>query len=264
MNAIPKKAVVLARGLGRRMRADADGVSLSVEQETAADSGIKALIPVAKGKTVLELIVANVSAAGFDEICLVIGPEHALIREFCASRDIRCDFAIQEEPLGTADAVLAAEEFAGEDLFLVVNSDNIYPVEGLRRLREHGSPASLAFERSSLIEHSNISPERIASFATVEIDIAGNLREIVEKPETVEPDSFVSMNAWLFSPAIFEACRSIGASERGEYEITSAVQFAIDKLGVEFSAIKSYEGVIDLSNRGDIETASRFLSREQQ
>lgn len=260
MSKLPHKAVILARGLGTRMRAEAAGVDLTPEQERIANAGIKALVPVANGKTLLELIVENLSAAGFTDVCLVIGPEHNAIREYFASKGINVSFATQIEPNGTADAVLAAGIYVGNDLFLVVNSDNLYPVESLRRLRETGSPAMLAFDRQGLIDKSNIGEERIAKFATVEIDPNGLLRRIVEKPKKIELDSFVSMNAWLFTAAIFEACRAVEPSERGEYEITSAVQYAIDSLGVQFAAIKTDEGVLDLSTRADIESVSRFLN----
>lgn len=247
------------------MRAIGGDVKLTSEQAHAANSGVKALVPLVGGKTMLDLIVKNITAAGFSSICLVIGPEHDAIRDFCASKNLPVVFAEQAEAKGTADAVLASKDFVGDEHFLVLNSDNLYPIEGLRRLREANRPALLAFERASLIKKSNISADRVASFATVEIDAAGNLKSIVEKPETVEANSFVSMNAWLFSPEIFQACNAIGPSaERGEYELTAAVQFANDDLGVKFSAIKIDEGVLDLSNRGDIETASRFLADQHQ
>ena len=47
----------------------------------------------------------------------------------------------------------------------------------------------------------------------------------------------VSMNCWRFGPAIFEACRSIRPSPRGELEITDAVQYATDRLGERFGIV---------------------------
>lgn len=263
MNKFPTKAVILARGLGARMRATAPCVLLTPEQELIASSGVKALIPVAGGKTLLELTLENISSAGFHEFVLVIGPEHSVIREFCASNDLDVSFAIQDKPLGTADAVLAAAQcVSDEELFLVVNSDNLYPVESLRRLREANRPAMLAFEREALIGRSNIPEDRVARFATVEADDRGLLKRIVEKPQSVAAGSCVSMNAWLFSSRIFAACRAIGPSERGEYEITAAVQYAIDELNAEFAFLKTVEGVLDVSSRSDIESAGRFLRSE--
>lgn len=242
------------------MRDDIGAVELSDGQLRVASQGIKTLMPVVGERTMLELLVDNLYAAGVSEICLVIGPEHNAIREFCAARGMNVEFVIQSDPLGTADAVLAAENWiSGDDLFLALNSDNLYPVESLQRLREINRPGLLGFEREGLIANSNIPEDRIAKFATLEVDAEGYLSNIVEKPETVEPHLLVSMNAWLFSPMIFEACRTIEPSVRGEYEIASAVTYAIEHLGERFAAVRSSEGVLDLSSRADIASVRRFL-----
>jgi len=65
---LASKAVILARGLGRRMRTIAANVELTAEQAQAANSGIKALVPLIDGKTMLELIGDNVTAAGFSKV----------------------------------------------------------------------------------------------------------------------------------------------------------------------------------------------------
>ena len=243
------------------MRAADEGAVLTKEQTLVASQGIKALMPLADGKTMLELIIETLAEAGFIDLCLVIGPEHDAIRGFCSEKHLQVNFAIQQEPLGTADAVLAAESFIGpDDIFLVVNSDNLYPVESLRRLRKEACPALIGFARSSLIAKSNIHEDRIAKFAVIETDEVGNLIRVVEKPKDIAASSYVSMNAWLFSPPIFNACRVVGPSERGEYEITAAVQYSIDVLGERFAVVTSDEGVLDLSSRADIESVGRFLS----
>lgn len=239
------------------MRAEASGTSLTDEQSRIASAGIKALIPIVGDKTMLDLSIGNLQSAGFTSIGLVIGDEHDEIRDFCAQRGYDASFAIQKEPLGTADAVLSAESLVDpHELFLILNSDNLYPVDSLRRLREMNRPAMIGFERRALIENSNIPEERIAKFATIEIGSDGNLARIVEKPDFVDPDALVSMNAWLFDETIFNACRNVGLSPRGEYELTSAVQFGIDKLNSPIAVVRSSEGVLDLSSRADIGTVS--------
>jgi len=260
MHMPPSKAVILARGLGTRMRAEDNTAALSDEERRVASQGIKTLMPIVGGKTLLELSIDSLNAAGFDEVCLVIGPEHASIREFCDRKDLNVEFAIQKSPLGTADAVLAVAPWIdGDELFLVVNSDNLYPVDSLRRLRMANRPGLIGFDRDALIADSNIPEERIAKFATLDVDNEGRLTCIVEKPDLVEPHSLVSMNAWVFSSMIFQACRTIEPSVRGEYEIAAAVQYAINHLGKSFVVIESSEGVLDLSSRADVESVRRSL-----
>lgn len=244
------------------MRAEITHTSLTPDQTEAAANGLKVLIPLTGGRTLLDLSIDNLTAAGFTEIILVIGPEHAEVRDHCETLNVDIKFAIQEKPLGTADAVLAVESLISmNELFAVFNSDNLYPTDALRLLIEANTPALLAFEREPLVRLSNIPEERVAKFATVEVDDAGNLSSIVEKPDTVEPNALVSMNAWLFSSKIFEACRSIEPSERGEFEIADAVEYAITNLGEKITAIKTRAGVLDLSSRSDIQTAEHFLRR---
>jgi glucose-1-phosphate thymidylyltransferase len=260
------KAVVLARGLGTRMRQDAAGAALDPDQARAADAGIKAMIPV--GRAFLDYVLSALADAGYRQVCLVIGPEHEAIRRYytetCRPRRVTVQFAIQERPLGTADAVAAAEVFAAEDLFLVINSDNYYPAEVCRALRELEGPGLAAFECESLVGDSNIPDERVRQYAILEIDGDGYLQRIIEKPDqasfaSMGPEIFVSMNCWLFGPAIFRACRNIRPSPRGELELADAVQVAVSSLGERFKALKLRAGVLDLSRRSDVAEVARRL-----
>lgn len=253
-----KKAVILARGLGTRMRASSENAKLNPDQTKIAAIGVKTLIPIAGKRTFLDFIIENLRRAGFTEICLVIGDEHQILKDFCQQNKLK--FAIQKEPLGTSDAVFSAQEFVGNDNFLVVNSDNYYPLEVLKKLQKFETGGLVVFEKESLIRESNISEEKIKKFAIVEFDKVNNLTKIIEKPENIgDGETFVSMNAWAFTPKIFAACQKIEPSERGEFEIASAVQFAIDELGETFKVEKYYGGVLDLSSREDIKSISEKL-----
>lgn len=257
-----EKAIILAGGLGKRMRSEADDVSLTTEQKSAADTGSKAIIPLANGRSLLELSLSNLDAAGFSKFVIVVGTESRAIREHCAQLAFDIDLAVQEKPLGTANALLAAEESVGDELFGVFNSDNLYPVAPLRELIAAAKPAMLAFERTALIERGNISEERIAKFATVETGMDGNVKQIIEKPEIVEPDALISMNAWVFSPKIFAACRAVMPSIRGEYELTSAAEYMVNELGENIAAIRVKAGVLDLSTRADIAAVGKFIEQK--
>lgn len=262
--AAPHKAVILARGLGSRMRKEADGVELDEEQTKAAAAGVKAMISV--GRPFLDHVITALADAGFTDICLVIGPEHDMIRDYYDNVEksrIKVSYAIQEEPLGTANAVLAAEEFAGDDRVLVINSDNYYPAEALNLLADVPGSALVGFEREAMLTQSNIDPERIKAFALATADAEGNLVELVEKPdeETIArlgDDAVLSMNCWLCTPAIFAAAKSIPMSARGEYEITDAVRAAI-AAGDPYRVVRANVGVLDMSNRGDIASVVEAL-----
>ena len=184
--------------------------------------------------------------------------------ERSAAERLRVHFAIQAQPLGTADAVLAAADFIGGDAFVVLNSDNYYPVEVLRTLRAQREPALPAFDREALVRDGNIPAERIARYALLDVDADGYLRRIVEKPDEATARAFgdsalVSMNVWLLTPALLEACRRVKPSSRGEVELPNAVQLAIDELGVRVRAVPVRAAVLDLSQRGDIPAVAARL-----
>jgi glucose-1-phosphate thymidylyltransferase len=243
-----------------------DGTArLEPGQEQAAASGLKAMISF--GRPFLDYVLSALADAGIAEVCLVIGPEHAAVREHytvtAPPRRVRVAFAVQPEPRGTADAVLAAEEFAGPDDFLVINSDNLYPVSALSGLAMLSGPGVALFERDALIAGSNIPAGRIAAFAVCEVGPDGYLEAIREKPDAgtlarLGPEAPVSMNCWRFSTAIFSACRSVPLSPRGELELPMAVHAAIAE-GVRFKVVRCREGVLDLSRRGDVGAVAERL-----
>ena len=258
--------MILARGLGTRMRRDDEAAPLDAAQAAVAATGMKAMIPI--GRPFLDYVLSGLADAGYRDVCLVIGPEHDSIRERY-SREItlgrvRLSYAVQERPLGTADAVLAAEDFTRGEPFLVVNADNYYPVQILAALRDAAPPALPGFDRATLTSEGNVPPERIASYALLDVAPDGSLRRIVEKPDEATRRAWgdaalVSMNCWLFDAGIFGACRAIRPSPRGELEIQDAVQRLVDR-GTRFTVLPVRAPVLDLSRRGDIPAVAARLA----
>ena len=262
-----QKAVIMARGLGTRMRQSDDSVSLTRAQQAAADSGVKALVPL--GRPFLDYVLSALADAGFQHVCLIVAPGHTMLRDYYEGRGsptrLDLQFAVQAEALGTADAVAAAEEFAAGGAFVVLNSDNYYPTETLAALRVLPGPGLAAFERDSMFASSNVTSERLTSFAVVETRGDGTLSRIIEKPSQELIDRLprpiaVSMNCWRFDADIFSACAAIEPSARGELEITDAVQYCIEELGTQFRVVPSQTAVLDLSRREDIPSVADRLA----
>jgi glucose-1-phosphate thymidylyltransferase len=258
------KLVVLARGLGTRMRAASSQGALDTHQRSAADAGLKAMIPI--DRPFLDYALSAHAEAGLRDVCLVIGPEHGAIREYYSSvttERLTIGFAIQERPIGTADAVLSARDFVGDDEFLVVNADNYYPTPVISDLRHANAPALPAFSRAGLLRDGQIPADRIMRYALLDITSDHELRRIVEKPSDDDAaamgDARVSMNCWHFDSRIFEACRRVPLSSRREYELPLAVQFAIDHLGMPVHTFGADASVLDLSQRDDVASVAARL-----
>ncbi len=263
------KAVVMARGLGTRMKAAGSDAELTKEQAEAAASGAKAMMPLGE-RPFLDHVLTRLADAGLTQVCLVIGPEHTAVREYydrLPRQRISIEYAEQTEPLGTADAVFAAEAFAGTDRFVVINGDNLYPTASLSRLADEPGMGTVGFVPDDLVANSNIPADRMGAFALLRADASGALAEIIEKPSAevaaaLGPERLVSMNCWLFGPEVFTACRSIEKSTRGEYEIVDAVRWLIEN-GTRFGVVPSSEGVWDLSSRGDVQSVADALAADE-
>lgn len=260
------RAVVLARGLGSRMRAPDAGAAMTPEQERAANAGAKAMMPL-NGRPFLDYVLSSLADAGIRDAALVVAPDHAAIREYYTSlmppSRLRVSFVVQPEALGTANAVLAAESWTAGEPFLVMNADNLYPAEALRQLAALETPGLPAFDPADLVALGNIPAERIRAFALIRTDGRGRLTGIVEKPDASafaaprEPLQ-VSMNLWRFDARIFEACRQVPRSARGEFELPEAVGLAV-RQGMAFTVFPAAGGVLDLSTRGDAAEVGRRL-----
>jgi dTDP-glucose pyrophosphorylase len=259
-----EKVVVLAAGLGTRMRAG-DEADLTDEQRRAADGGVKAMVPI--DRPFLDYVLSTVADAGVRHACLVIGPTHDEIRayyESVATERLTFDFAVQPEPLGTANALTAARDFAAGDDILVINADNHYPLQAVQGLAALDGPGLVGFDSVALTQLGNIPAERIARFAVIDTDDDGCLRRVVEKPS---PEWLarqgervaVSMNCWRFDQRIFTACDAIEPSERGEWEIPIAAQHAVDHLGMRLRVVPVAAAVLDMTSRGDIDGVTRRL-----
>lgn len=248
------------------MRGHDARAALTADQERAADGGLKAMIPV--GRPFLDYVLSGLADAGVREACVVIGPAHDEIRRHYAApangRRLDISFCVQPEPRGTADALLAARDFAGSAPFLALNADNYYPVDAYRALAELGEPALAGFDREALTRLGNIPPERIRQFALIHVGADGYLSDIEEKPD--EPTAarlgdraLVSMNLWSFRDVIFTACERLTPSSRGELELPEAVRYAMRELGARWRVVPFALGVLDLSRRVDIAALAERL-----
>jgi dTDP-glucose pyrophosphorylase len=259
------RAVVLARGLGSRMRAADPGASLTRQQSAAADAGLKAMMPV-NGRPFLDYVLSGLADAGVVKAGLIVAPDHEALRRYytdAAPSRLTLDFIVQQQAIGTANAVLAAEPWVQGEPFVALNADNLYPRPALLDLVALEEPGLAAFDRADLVRSGNIPPERIAAFAVIACDEAGYLSAIVEKPGAAvvmrNDADLISMNCWRFDARIFEACRDVPRSRRGEFELPEAVGLAIRR-GVRFRVLRASGGVLDLSTRGDAADVATRLS----
>lgn len=228
------------------------------------------MMPIGEGMTrpFLDYVLSALADAGCTRVCFIVAPDHRAIRDYYEGPGkpsrVKIEYAVQPIADGTARAVLCAQQFAGADPFLVLNSDNLYPAPVLRSLVELGEPGLPAYQIDSLVRESGFPRERVVGFAAIEVDDQGYLTRIVEKPGAEYYDragsrSLISMNVWRFDERIFAACRDVPLSSRGEYELPEAVGLALSR-GVRFRTFPASGPVLDLSRRSDVALVSARLA----
>lgn len=186
------KAVILAAGEGTRMK--------PLTEDTP-----KPLLPVA-GKPIIEHSI-DLLEGKIDEIVIVAGYEIGQFKERYGDRE-NIEIVEQEEQEGTADAALSAKELVGEKT-LILNGDDIYG-ESLAKITEKET-AVLASETEK--------PENFGVFSAED----GNVTGIMEKPDN--PDSnLVNTGCFLVKQNFFDLLEKVDRSERGEHEITDALE----------------------------------------
>lgn len=203
------KAVVLCGGEGTRLR-------------PFTHTQAKHLLPVA-GRPVVAHALEAVREAGIHDVAIVVSPsvERQFKERFGDGRqvDLSLTYLVQPEPKGLAHAVLCAEEFVGDEPFLVYLGDNLLQggVTGVVELFMSQRPAAV------VTLHRVEDPRRFG-VAVIE---GGRLVRFVEKPQH-PPSDLAVVGAYAFTPLVFQAAREVVPSFRGELELTDCLQWLIN------------------------------------
>ncbi len=197
------KGVILAAGRGKRL-------------SPLTSTRPKHLLPIID-KPLVRHVAEALAEAGVNEACIVIGYKSEMIKDtFKDFSKMKITFAVQKEQLGTADALLYAEEFIGkEEKFVLVYGDLTIEPEPLKELI---NIVGSVYD-GGLIGIRHLDSKRFGIIVLKD----GFLESIVEKPEIAPPTSLVNSGIYILPHEIFKASRKIEKSTRGEYELTDAI-----------------------------------------
>ncbi|HLA45758.1 MAG TPA: glucose-1-phosphate thymidylyltransferase [Aggregatilineales bacterium] len=184
----------------------------------------KQLIPVAN-KPVLFRVIEAIRDAGIREIGIIIGDTGTEIRESVGDGsqfgDVAITYIEQDAPRGLAHAVMIAEDFIGQDRFVMFLGDNV--IEG-------GISSLIADFETNTAWNSQIvltAVEDPQHYGVAKLNGGGHIEKLIEKPKD-PPGNLALVGVYMFDHHIFEATKQIKPSARNELEITDAIQWLID------------------------------------
>jgi len=229
------QAIILAAGEGSRMR--------PLTAKTP-----KVMLPVA-GKPLLEQIILRARSAGADRFVIVVGYQADTVRSHLddGSRlGVEIEYAVQEQQLGTGHALMAAESLAA-DRFMVLNGDVLPDVESLK---------AMSWEDAAVSAIRVDDPTRYGVF----LEENGIFKSVVEKSPT-PPSNLANAGIYVIGHSIFDALHAAPLSERGEYELTDALNLLAAR---ETIRVKTLDSWLEIGRPWDILAANEALLKEMK
>lgn len=202
------QGAVLAAGEGTRLRpltADTHKVLVEVGDRPLIEYGFDMLVDLAVG-----------------ELLVVVGyrKEQLVHRYGDGYRGVPITYLHRRERLGLDHALRRAEPCVDDD-FLLLLPDNAFQANPAELVEGHwvGEAEATVFVEQVTIEEAS-------RYGVCRVDEDGEVVELVEKPD--DPSSnLVRTGFYAFSPVIFHACRLVEPSDRGEYELSDAIDLLI-------------------------------------
>jgi len=234
--------IVLAAGEGTRLR-------------PLTEDKPKGMVEVA-GEPILTHCFEQLVELGADQLVVVVGyMKEEIIQHYGDEYEgVPITYTHQREQKGLAHALLTTEEHIDDD-FMLMLGDNIFQAnldDVVKRHREDRADAAFLVEEVPWDEASR--------YGVCDTNKYGEITDVIEKPED-PPSNLVMTGFYTFTPAIFHACHLVQPSNRGEYEISEAIDLLIQS-GRTIDAIGLDGWRIDVGYPEDRDEAERRLQEE--
>ncbi len=199
------KGVILAGGLATRLR------PLTLVTN-------KHLLPVYHQPMIYFPLTA-MKKAGIKEVLLTSSPDHsghfANLLKAGEDFDLKLYYAVQENSKGgIAEAINLAKEFSQHEPVLVLLGDNIFTFDlqsAVKRYEQSGNKGAVVFG-----VHKDTQSRQ---YGVIEVDKAGNVLSIEEKPEYPKSD-IAQTGIYIYDDTVFAKIEGLSPSARGELEVT--------------------------------------------
>ena len=247
-----QSAVVPVAGLGTRLL-------------PATKSQPKEMLPVAR-KPIVQYVVEELVSNGIEQILFVTGRSKASIENHFdhdpelfqaltqANKQDLLDeldtvalkakffYTRQRLQRGLGDAILCAENFAGEEPFLVALGDSILGLNAVSKAVGRMADVFDSKRASCVIAVEEVPAEDTRHYGIVQPEAGADdvfrVVNLVEKPSPENaPSNLAIAGRYVFSPVLFDMIRRVKPDKRGEIQLTDAIQFMCDE-GRRVMAVK--------------------------
>lgn len=235
------KGVILAGGSGTRLH--------PLTKVTS-----KQLLPV-YDKPMVYYPLTTLILAGASEVLVITRPDDAdSFRALLGDGSefgIKIEYAQQEKPAGLAQAPIIAEKFLNGESFCLILGDNFLYGSGLGRklqgLNASGGATVFAYKVKDP-----------SQYGVIEIDELGYPKSIEEKPMSPKSDLAIP-GLYFFDDEIFEICKGLKPSSRGELEITDALKQYLRMGTLRVEILSAGTAWLDMGSFDSLLEASEFV-----
>jgi mannose-1-phosphate guanylyltransferase len=181
----PKKAVILAGGLGTRLRPITNEIP-------------KQLMPI-HGKSIMEHVFDLFKKYGIKDIVLCVGYKADKFKEYFGDGkkfNVNITYIIEDKPMGTAGPIRLAKEHL-KDTFIVCNADELKDIDLFDMYlnhKEYGGAATIALT----------TVEDPSAYGVARLQ-GNKILEFVEKPKKEEaPSNLINSGLYIFEPEVIK------------------------------------------------------------
>lgn len=235
------KGILLAGGTGSRLWPLTRALS-------------KQLMPI-YDKPMVYYPLSTLMTAGIREILIITTPDDLpLFKKLLSDgKQLGCTFkyAVQDKPLGIAQAFIIGKEFIGNSNVALILGDNIFYGNGLEKLLKNNNKP----DGGIIYGYHVNNPKR---YGVVEFDVNGIAISIVEKPEKPK-SNFAIPGIYFYDNNVIEIAKNIKPSSRGELEITDVNKAYLSKGRLKVSVLDKGIAWLDTGTFGSLMQASQFV-----
>jgi len=238
------KGIILAGGSGTRLYPSTNIIS-------------KQLLPV-YDKPMIYYPLSILMLAGITDVLIISTPKDIGLYEELfgdgSELGISVKYAIQEKPLGLAQAFLIGEDFIGEDNVCLILGDNIF--YGSDLIKKLNDAKTLDCCDAKVFAYRVHDPER---YGVIEFTGKNKVVDIEEKPENPK-SSYAVTGLYMYKNNVIEVAKKVKPSPRGELEITDVNKEYVKNGTLGFELLGRGVAWLDTGTHESLLEASQFIA----